>query len=88
MIDLAADEPLHRSGYLLARPCRKEHLVRSQSYRLDLALQVSASDEGQHWQPIQFLEHFGPFPLWQIKVDYDASGLLVRLLQYTLCLGQ
>src|SRR5215208_5740064 len=87
LIDLASDQPFHRCGYLLDRPCRAQHLVRSQCHRLGLAFQVSASDKRQHWQPIHFLEHFGPFPIWQIKVDYDASWLLLVRLQDSLCLG-
>ena len=38
--------------------------------------------------PSSSLSYSVPSPLWQIKVDYDASRLPVRLLQDTLCLVQ
>ena len=83
-----ANEPFHCSNYLLDRPHRAYHLVRPQSYCLGLEFQVSAPAECQHWHPVQLLEQFGPVPIWQIEVDYNASGLLVRVFQDTLCLGE
>ena len=87
-IILAGDEPFHCSYYLLGRPCRAYDLLRPQSYRLGSAFQAPSFDERQYRQSVHLLEHFGPVPIRQIEVDYNASKLLVRIVQDRLCFGQ